>query len=163
MKNTLKNKPLSFFENENVKGKSGAYAGSEWTPYKLSAIREWIEIRDEYTFTADIPPRKHGGFVRQTVLLLGFRIPRTPRRLWLIICSRAASTPQTGSPLATLASVFCPFLQGFRCWNSCFQGHGCLSGTRRTVLFVNLLHTIMIYLLLFSTVVIVWLCRYLNS
>lgn len=51
MKNRLKNEPYSFFENENAKGKSGAYAGSEWTPYNLSAIKEWIDMRDEYTFT----------------------------------------------------------------------------------------------------------------
>lgn len=47
----LKNKPYSFFENENAKGKSGAYAGSEWTPYNLLIIKQWINMRDKYTFT----------------------------------------------------------------------------------------------------------------
>ena len=51
MKHKLQNKPYSYFENENIKGKSGAYAGSEWTPYKLSVIKQWIDMRDEYTFT----------------------------------------------------------------------------------------------------------------
>lgn len=51
MINTLKNKPFSYFESENLKGKNGAYAGSEWTPYKLSVIKQWITMRDNYTFT----------------------------------------------------------------------------------------------------------------
>ena len=45
------NEPFSFFVNENEKGKKGAYAGSEWTPYNLLVIKQWIGIRSEYTFT----------------------------------------------------------------------------------------------------------------
>lgn len=51
VKDDLKNKPLSFFENENARGKSGAYAGSEWTPYNLLVMKQWIAMRDNYTFT----------------------------------------------------------------------------------------------------------------
>lgn len=48
---TLKERPFSYFESENVKGKNGAYAGSEWTPYNLSVIKQWIDMRDNYSFT----------------------------------------------------------------------------------------------------------------
>ena len=48
---TLREKPFSYFESENAKGKNGAYRGSEWTPYNLSVIKQWIDIRDKYTFT----------------------------------------------------------------------------------------------------------------
>lgn len=47
----LKEKPLSYFSSENRKGRYGAYAGSEWTPYNLSVIVQWIDMRDKYTFT----------------------------------------------------------------------------------------------------------------
>ena len=51
VKEVLGEKEFSFFENENKKGKNGAYAGSEWTPYNLTVIKQWIDMRQEYAFT----------------------------------------------------------------------------------------------------------------
>lgn len=51
MKNILATKDYSYFVEENRKGKYGAYAGSEWRPYNLSVIKQWVEMRDKYTFT----------------------------------------------------------------------------------------------------------------
>lgn len=51
MIDALKNKSYSYFEDKNTRGKNGAFAGSEWTPYNLSVIKQWIDMRDKYTFT----------------------------------------------------------------------------------------------------------------
>lgn len=48
---TLQERPFSYFESENVKGKNRTSIWSEWVPYNLSVIKQWIDMRDKYTFT----------------------------------------------------------------------------------------------------------------
>lgn len=44
---------LSDFENWNDRYDKGAFRDSEATKYKISAIKKWINMRDELTFTDD--------------------------------------------------------------------------------------------------------------
>lgn len=50
MRSVLETQPLSYFEEENIKCKKDPYVSSEWRPYNLKAIAEWIAIRDKYSF-----------------------------------------------------------------------------------------------------------------
>ena len=45
---------LSDFEKYNEQYDNGAFRGSEATKFKISAIKRWLSIRDELTFTDDI-------------------------------------------------------------------------------------------------------------
>lgn len=55
MIDTLKNWTLEQFAHENEIGVK-AYRGSEWKPYDLAAIKKWISIRDNYTYTDGYSP-----------------------------------------------------------------------------------------------------------
>lgn len=51
MVSTLKDKSYKYFESYNEGFKTDKYRLSEATPYNLNAIKKWIDIRDDYTFT----------------------------------------------------------------------------------------------------------------
>lgn len=40
--------PYEYFVKEN--GKALEYSGSEWRPWKLEVIKQWIDMRDELTY-----------------------------------------------------------------------------------------------------------------
>ena len=44
---------LSDYENYNDRFDRGAFRGSEATKFKISAIKRWLSIKDELTYTDD--------------------------------------------------------------------------------------------------------------
>lgn len=48
---TLSRKNYNYFEQYNERYDKGAFSGSEACAYDLAAIKKWISIRDNYTYT----------------------------------------------------------------------------------------------------------------
>ena len=51
--NALENAGIEYFEDYNKRYDKGAFAGSEATKYNLDMIRNWIDIREEFSFTEE--------------------------------------------------------------------------------------------------------------